>query len=465
MALNAEVKANCSNEFGFMWSTRCLTDGFTLFSPLFHDVEDPENNISGHGLEQLRIDVDLGKVCQIDEFHLWPVVHSIQHNYPPSSGIGFPSSIRLEASRSPDFSESEVIYENTQLEYRPGAGPFMDRTRPTQARFVRFNFANGLASLIRRPPGSLARIALSEIEILGNGEILSMGARVHAPQLSGDDRKRATSLTDGRSNEGQILPLREWLNQFKRRMELEAMLASLRHDLDAAQRQEERRSRTLLLVAIGLIAILVQLIWLVRVAAKRRASRMRERIACDLHDEIGANVSSMAHTAELIAETIKRPSPTQSRLLGNLVESARLTARETKHFIRFIEGENHSHDIAEQLTQVADQILGTIPREFSLENTRSFNALNPSAKWNLLLFYKEALNNIIKHADATEVTITTSRQDRQLRLQVVDNGRGFSQQSLSCRRLEERATLLRGKLEIASRPEQGTSITIYFKSA
>jgi len=203
----------------------------------------------------------------------------------------------------------------------------------------------------------------------------------------------------------------------------------------------------------------------VRVAAKRRASRMRERIACDLHDEIGANVSSMAHTAELIAETIKRPSPTQSRLLGNLVESARLTARETKHFIRFIEGENHSHDIAEQLTQVADQILGTIPREFSLENTRSFNALNPSAKWNLLLFYKEALNNIIKHADATEVTITTSRQDRQLRLQVVDNGRGFSQQSLSCRRLEERATLLRGKLEIASRPEQGTSITIYFKSA
>jgi len=463
VALNADVKASSSNEFGYLWSTKCLTDGFTFFSPLFHDVEDPENNIFGHGLEKLEVKMDLGEVRRIDEFHLWPVVHDIQHNYPPSSGLGFPSSIRLEAASSQDFSDSQVIYENTTLDYRPGAGPFMHRTRPAEAQYLRFTLTKGLPSNIRRPAGSShARIALSEIEILGDGEILSRGAPVHAPQLNTADGKRVASLTDGRSNEGQILPLRQWLDQFKRRVQLEATLQSLRDDLDEAQQREERRFRTVLLVAIGFILILLQLIWLVRVAARRRAARMRERIACDLHDEIGANVSSMAHTTELLAESIQQPSSTQTRLLENLVESARLTYRETKHFIRFIEGENDAQDIAEQLTQVADQILGTIPRTFSLENTRSFNALDPTTKWNLLLFYKEVLNNIIKHADASEVAIASSRQDRQLMLRVVDNGRGFSQESPYCRRLEERAALLRGKLKIESQPDEGTKITLYF---
>lgn len=465
VALNAPVKATSSNEFGYLWSTKCLTDGFAFFSPLFHDVEDPENNIIGHGLEKLEVKMDLGDVRRIDEFHLWPVVHEIQHNYPPSSGLGFPSSIRLEASQSVDFSKAEVIYEDPNLDYLPGAGPFMHRTRPTQARFLRFTFANGLPSRIRRPANeSHSRIALSEILILGDGKNISHGIQVRAPQLSRADQERILSLTDGRSNEGKILPLRQWLDQFKRRVQLEAMLKTLRLDLDAAQRQEERRFRTLLLVAIGLIALLLQMIWLVRVAARRRAARMRERIACDLHDEIGANVSSMAHSTELLAESIAQPSSTQSRLLGNLLDSARLTYRETKHFIRFIEGENHSHDIAEQLTQVADQILSTIPRKFSLANTRSFNVLNPSTKWNLLLFFKEALNNIIKHANATEVTIRTRRKDKELMLEITDNGCGFSQESPSCRRLEERAALLCGKLEIASRPGEGTRITLYFKN-
>lgn len=464
-ALNAEVEASSSNEFGYLWSTKCLTDGFSFFNPLFHDVENPENNIFGHGLKKLEVKMDLGKDHLVDEFHLWPVVHEIEHNYPPSSGIGFPASIRLEASESADFSDSRVIYEVRKLDYRPGAGPFMHRTKPVKARYLRFTFSDGLPSKIRRPAGyPLERIALSEIEILSEGELISRGSKVQAPQLDSEDRKRIPSLTDGRSNEGQILPLRQWLDQFKRRVQLEAKLVSLRDDLDTAQRQEERRFRMILLVAVGLILVLLQMVILVRFAARRRAARMRERIACDLHDEIGANVSSMAHTTELLAESIHQPSETQTRLLGSLLESARLTYRETKHFIRFIEAENESHDIAEQFVQVADQILGTIPRTFSLENTRSFNALNPSTKWNLLLFYKEVLNNIIKHADASEVTITTSRQDREQMLQVVDNGRGFSQQSPYCRRLKERAALLHGKLEIDSRPDEGTRITLYFSN-
>ncbi|WP_158279807.1 sensor histidine kinase [Coraliomargarita sinensis] len=463
-ALNSEVKATSSNEFSFSWSTKCLTDGFTLFSPLFHNLEDPKNNIDGFGLKKLTLDFDLGQVYRVDEFRLWPVVHAIQHNFPPTTAMGFPRAIRVKAAISADFSGAEVIYENMNLNYRPGAGPFMRRTRPTDAQYVRFELSEGVRDFMRDQSRGVPRIALSEVEVFSAGDIISRGIPLRAEGLRRGDRQRVSSLTDGRSNEGQILPLRQWLTQFKQRVQLEDRLQSLRGELNAAQLQEAQRFRTVVLVAIGLILILLQLVWLVRVASRRRAARMRERIACDLHDEIGANVSSMAHTTELLAESIREPSSAQTRLLGNLQESAQLTYQETKNFIRFIEAENHSSDIAEQFTRVADQILGTIPHIFSLENTRSFNALDPATKWNLLLFYKEALNNIIKHAEATAVTIKTRREDRVQILEVIDNGRGFSQDEQSCRRLEERATMLRGELKIDSQAKRGTQVTLKFKN-
>jgi signal transduction histidine kinase len=468
-ALGARVRANSSMEYGSLWSQKCLTDGFTLFSPLFHDLDNPENSIVGMGLRELSVELDLGKVSRVDEFRLWPVVHNVQHNYPLSNGIGFPFSIRLEASLSPDFDPAEVIYDSDRpeqrLNYRPAGGPFMTRIRPTQARYLRFVFADGFPDFIRYPRKPYDRIALSEIEVLSHGANISRGAPVRSPGWGGDwQTLRLANLTDGRSNEGEILPLRQWLDQFKQRVQLEAKLKMLRHDLDEAQQKEARRFRTLILVAIVLIALLLQLLWLARAAARRRAAQMRERIACDLHDEIGANVSSMAHTAELLEETIDQPSTTQARLLGNLVDSARLTARETKHFIQFIEGENRSYDITEQFTKVADRILGTIPTTFSFENTRSFNALDPVAKWNLLLFYKETLNNIIKHAQATAVTIRTRREDNQLILEVSDNGRGIPKQSTSCRHLEQRAAMLGGRLDIESQLDEGTRITLHFKA-
>ena len=116
-----------------------------------------------------------------------------------------------------------------------------------------------------------------------------------------------------------------------------------------------------------------------------------------------------------------------------------------------INGDNESH-----------RILGTIPVSLSLENTRSFNALDPSTKWNLLLFYKETLNNIIKHSSATSVQIHTRRTGSKLCLEVADNGRGLPEGESNCRHLESRAKVLGGQLEILSGPADGTRVILNF---
>lgn len=460
VALGAKVEASESFDFSYIWSPVCLTDGFFPFAPVDLELTDPENNFSIRGKDEVVMDFDLGTPSRIDEIRFWPVVHSIQHHFPNSSGVGFPTRIRVEVREQKEFVKGEVIYETDSIRARPGSDPLMLRTDPARGRYIRVTLGDGYPDFRFPDP---KRIALSEIEFLENGRLVSANVIPRAIGL-GWQHEAAQKLTDGSSNVGRIMPLRHWIIQYKLRVELEKKLGQLGLNLEVTQRKEEQRFRTLLLAAIACIVVLLQVIWLVRVAARRRAARMRERIACDLHDEIGANVSSMAHTTELLAESIKEPNATQARLLSNLLESAQMTYRETKNFIRFIEGENHLHDIAEHFVQVADQILGTIPRTFSLENTRSFNALDPATKWNLLLFYKEALNNIIKHAEASEVTIKTHRENRLQILEVIDNGKGFSKESHLCRRLEERALIMRGELKIESQPGQGTHIFLCFKN-
>jgi signal transduction histidine kinase len=453
VALHGQVKTSSSFDLAEVWSPAYLTDGFTLYSPTKLHVRDP-TLVFRVFADSASLEIDLGHEQLIDEFRLWPVVVGPQFNLPLSVGVGFPKAFKVELSRDPDFSDSKLIYAEKHLAQKPGGGPYMRRVEPTMGRYVRISLADG----DRVAP---SRIELGEIELLGNGRVIS--TRLPVRIESGESAVEGLDLlTDGLVSEGEILPQREWLTRFHQRALLMQELRNLWPVATEARVRDGKRMMTMLFVGVGVILTLAQLIWVVRVSAHRRWARMRERIACDLHDEIGANVSSIAHTAELLKETIREPSETQSRLLLNLIDSAHLTTRETKHFVRFIENEEQDRDLTEQFVQVANRILGTIPARFSLENTRGFNALDPSAKWNLLLFYKEALNNIIKHSRATAVDIQTRRIGTSLCLHIADNGVGISAESPFCRHLESRAKVLGGQLDIRSRLAEGTHVILTF---
>lgn len=454
VALHGKVTASSSFNLTDAWSPSYLTDGFSLFSPIHRRLNDPTVYFRALG-EEVRLEMDLGKQRRIDEIRLWPVVHSVHHNFPPISGSGFPQFFRVELADKPDFSDARVFYEEKHLARLAGGGPWMRQADPISGRFVSITLKDGIRDALRNH----FEINLAEIELLENGQVISSGLPVLSP---GAETEGLSLLSDGLISEGKILPLRKWITQFHQQVALMQELKVLWPAATEARIRDGKRTTILMFVAIGVIVTLAQLVWLVRMAGHRRWARMRERIACDLHDEIGANVSSIAHTAELLKETLRKPSETQSRLLSNLIDSAHLTTRETKHFVRFIENEERDSDLTEQFAQVTSRILGTIPASFSLENTRSFNALDPSAKWNLLLFYKEALNNIIKHAGATAVEIRSRAAGSILLLEITDNGRGMLNGSTNCRHLESRAKVLGGQLEVRSRPAEGTQVILTF---
>ena len=99
-------------------------------------------------------------------------------------------------------------------------------------------------------------------------------------------------------------------------------MAALRTRRAVAQRADEKWPKTVQFVAIGLILAHMQVVWWVRMASRRRWTRMRERIACDLHDEIGANVSSIGHSAEMILLDLKLPRQTGLEFIPILRQAA-----------------------------------------------------------------------------------------------------------------------------------------------
>jgi signal transduction histidine kinase len=78
---------------------------------------------------------------------------------------------------------------------------------------------------------------------------------------------------------------------------------------------------------------------------------------------------------------------------------------------------------------------------------------------------QEALNNVAKHAQATRVTLTLRLSDEQVDLTVVDDGRGFDPDAAAAGHLgleimRERAAAIGAVLRVASRPGDGTRLTV-----
>ena len=89
-------------------------------------------------------------------------------------------------------------------------------------------------------------------------------------------------------------------------------------------------------------------------------------------------------------------------------------------------------------------------------------ALAEGVRHSLFLAAKEALNNVIRHASATEVELHVSQRDDCLHIVITDNGRGFDWNSVQrgngLTNLQERLQAMRGECRFESHPGSGTTV-------
>ncbi|MCK5034206.1 MAG: hypothetical protein KAS18_11245, partial [Calditrichia bacterium] len=194
--------------------------------------------------------------------------------------------------------------------------------------------------------------------------------------------------------------------------------------------------------------------------------RMRSRIAGDLHDEIGSNLSSIAMISENL-EKKKFDTNKFKKRLKDIQYISRLTAESMRDIVWFVNPENDDpQKLVSKMRQTAGIMLG-MEFNFSFPKQPLVLDMNLDLRRNLFLIYKEILHNIIKHSQANRVDINLSQKDHVLTLEVIDNGIGFNPSVVTegngLNNFRRRTQQIGGNLDVSSTPGNGTKIKVSIK--
>lgn len=199
-----------------------------------------------------------------------------------------------------------------------------------------------------------------------------------------------------------------------------------------------------------------------RVMQLLELERMRLRIAADLHDELGANLSSISLFSEIIsAEDIDPKTQREhAKTIWSTVQETIGALRETIWIID--PRRDRDGNVLRRMNMLAEHLLVNTKYTFTASPDDVIIIRDMQCRRHVLLAFKEILNNIVKHASATLVEIDIILQGSLLELVVSDNGVGFDvkylQEAHGLHNLEMRAKRTQGSIKIESGPNQGTVI-------
>ncbi len=181
-------------------------------------------------------------------------------------------------------------------------------------------------------------------------------------------------------------------------------------------------------------------------------SAERERIARDLHDILGHTLSVVILKAELASRLIEQDPHRAKAEIEEVERIARNALAEVREAIRGY----HSGNLRAEL----DKVTSTLATAgVSVETEYDAAGLPVSHERVLALVLREAVTNIVRHAQAKRCTIRFARDEDVYRLEVKDDGRGGArEEGMGMRGIRERVEAIGG--QVVWRTDSGTALTI-----
>jgi signal transduction histidine kinase len=189
--------------------------------------------------------------------------------------------------------------------------------------------------------------------------------------------------------------------------------------------------------------------------------RMRLRIAGDLHDEIGSNLSTIVVASDMIGRRAKLEEHDRSQL-NDIARTALQTANGMREIVWFINPEHdRMDDLLLKMKDVAIAMLGDLSYGFHSPDAVLDIHLTPEVRRNIFLIFKESVNNIVRHSRAGHVDIDIRVEGGMFRMKISDDGVGFDHRTIrrgeGLNNLRKRASAIGAELTIESIPNKGTA--------
>jgi signal transduction histidine kinase len=194
----------------------------------------------------------------------------------------------------------------------------------------------------------------------------------------------------------------------------------------------------------------------------------RKRIARELHDDTVQSLIAIGQRIELIKEMLDDPIEARPRLseLRTMVTGAIASVRQFSRDLRPLALEDLG--LVAAMQYLVNQLAQNEGIDVNFKVEGAAEGLPADMEVAIYRILQEALNNVKKHADATEVDVLAQFKEKEIELTVQDNGRGFvvpasitdfaTSGGFGVMGLQERAQLFGGHIVIVSQPFEGTTI-------
>jgi signal transduction histidine kinase len=250
----------------------------------------------------------------------------------------------------------------------------------------------------------------------------------------------------------------------------EKQIAVLEADREAKNSAIQKRNWIIFFLSIvGLMSVLLYVILRNRRKIKDELSKQQllNRIASDLHDDVGATLSSIRMYGDIIKTKTRKDAPELNSIAEKISSNATEMINSMSDIVWTIKpGLDSFNALQDRIWNVGLELCAPKNIQFVFterSETDDFH-ISTELRHDMYMISKEAINNAVKHANCTEISVGLKKENNRLELYIHDNGKGISldaKRGNGLSNMENRSFAHAGKTTISS-TKQGTQIHTFF---
>ncbi|MCW3087258.1 MAG: hypothetical protein JWQ78_644, partial [Sediminibacterium sp.] len=215
------------------------------------------------------------------------------------------------------------------------------------------------------------------------------------------------------------------------------------------------------------IALFIYFIHSLRVKRLLAVEKLRNRVARDLHDDMGSTLSTINILSSMAKSRMGTDPIKTTEYLGKISDNSQRMMDAMDDIVWSIKPSNDSmQKIAARMREFATNVLEAkeIELDFRVAEPVFDVTLNMEARRDFFLVFKEAVNNAAKYSKATMVVVRVGLHHKRLVMLVEDNGIGFDPITADggngLGNMQKRADAMNGRVQVLSKPGEGTHVTL-----